>query len=607
MPLAPLASTPASRSTAQKTSERTQSPACVVDCLERRASQLVPYRLATGAKFPRPFGVEIEMAKTSLSEVSKVLQQALPGKTRGRHDVYDTFGRRWEVKNDEPNAEVATPILHNQADLQMLQRVVVALAEAGAICDEGTGVHVHVDAANVDAPALTYLLALVARHEPYIFSALQVEPQRRENYCRPLALAGVKGAVRAEPQTIGDLKAVFRRNACTAKFVGLNLEPIFSERGFGTIEFRYFNGCLNPHAIGCYVGYAMALMHHTAVAQPPPAPEGHASLPLLLHTIGLGPQHPVSLLLCGQLQKNLEASIAPTIYLAKLVRSQYYGGDAALLLTMGVPAQALEHVLTEVAPADASALLARAVSLLRYLPLEAAASGFAHLREIPAEHQDELVHLAKDLLDHPRFVDKAPRVFDKLCQVPQAQRAMWVRSAKCAPVPVLVKFSHTVIPPLAHAFTEMNLVHPEYVGTVALANKVLTILRDGAHAIKARVAAITQTYWLQHDDADLRGRVMVALLDLEPQQVARLAELTEPILPRVEHPETYAEILEAFCDSDPTHWTGFASRLVNLLNHPDARKLFAQLHENPHQIDDLLQSDAGIDDLAAEGLAPVYA
>ena len=592
MPIAPLVPPPAPRPAGAVAGKEAPSRPAWADYFEPQAASEASPGNASGQTFPRNFGVEIEMVRSpqvTKRTVSRVLRSVLPpapapaeadaidpacDSDNEDHDVYDALDRRWEVKNDEPNIEIATPILRTHEDLSMLQRVVAALEKSGATCDNGTGVHVHVDADRIDAPALTYLLALVTRHEPYIFSALEVEHTRRNIYCRPLALAQVKHAVRAAPQSIDDLAAAFRVNPFMAKFVGVNFEPIFARGGFGTIEFRYFNGCLDPHAIGCYVGYVMALMHHTATEAASPAPDAHATLPGLLQTVGLAPNSPVSRLLCDRLRANLESLTRATPHLAELVRSQYYTGDAALLLSMGVPAESIERVLEK--DLHPEAFLTHAVSFMRYIPMGTNAGAFKHFCAVPAEHRAELVTLAKSLLDTPRFASDAGKVFMQLCRVPQSRRAKWIRCAERAPVRVLVHFSHADTPPLAYAFSQMGLRDSEFPGTVALGHKILNVLRDGPGAVKAKVQAVADTDWMHLDDTNLRGRLMLSLLDLAPEDITRLGELTRPILAKVVAPDSYASLLEAFCDADPKHWVTYANRLDALLSGPEAHvTLFA--------------------------------
>ena len=591
MPIANLSSKLLSQ---PSTSQRVNAKPTALDTLDARAP--------SGA-FPRPFGVEIEMAKTTLEHVSAELVKALPGRAPDHSDVFDAKGRRWEVKHDIPNIEIATPILQTYEDLSMVQRVVSALSRSGARCDANTGVHVHVDAAKIDAPALTYMLALVARHEPYLYSALGVERFRRQVYCRPLGAARVDRAVRTQPQTIDALSAAMRGHGDMAKFTGLNLEPIFSRGGFGTIEFRYFNGCLDPHAIGCYVGYAQALMHHTAISSVKPAQDEQPSLPGLLHRIGLGPEHAVSRMLCGQFQRKLEASIATTPRLAALVRSWNYTGDAALLWAMGVPAHDLERALNE--DADAPKLLARAVSVVRYLPVETAATAFVTLRQVPREQHEELVRLAQALLEHPRFAGEATRVFTQLCQVPQPQRRHWAQSAKNAPVSLLVRFSHEDIPTLARVFALLRLEKAEFSGTFKLAKKILRMREEGPLAAQAKAVAISHTGWLGVGSSNLRGRLAIALLDHTPGDIAHLATLTQPILSSVPVSDIYVSFVEAFCAAKPGQWAAYARQLKTLIESPHVKHTMFALQHGFHNAENLLSPGATIDHAFIKELASV--
>ena len=539
---------------------------------------------------PRRFGVELEMAQTNLAKVSRVLQDALPGRAREHTDVYDTFARCWQVKMDEPNVEVATPILQTSDDLAMLKRVVAALALSGATCDRGTGVHVHVDAAEIEAQALTYLLALVARHEPYIFAALRVERTRQESYCRPLAWPRVVRAVRAQPKTIDHLAAVFRSNPTVARFVGLNLEQVFCPNGYNTIEFRYFNGCLDPHAIGCYVGYAVAAMQHTATTSSHCTKAGGASLPRLLRTLGLDPEDDVSQLLCQQLKQELEQHMRQMPRLIKHVRAEHYTGDASLLLAMGVPAIDLELALGE--GPDAASLLTCATCLLRLLSLEDAALGFAQLQKLPAKDRVETAQLATQLLDHRRFGQDAAKVLQQLCRLPPTQRAAWVVTAKRAPVALLVRFAPETIPNLVAVFSRLGFEYTGFPSAVALASKILSLISQAPGVVDARLQAMAKTPWLRLDDAALRGRLIFSLLDLAPKNIALLDALTEPILPHVTYPDTYADLIEAFCDAASTKWSAYARCVSAVLSGPLGLETLSALRDGTCVFNDIFQPGA---------------
>ena len=128
--------------------------------------------------FPVRYGVEIEMVGMPLAAVARQVARILGGTLRDcpsasrspfqdpsqAVDVLDKQGRIWEVKPDADAVEIASPILANAIDLNMVQRIARSLQER-AVCDAAVGLHIHIEGKNFTPANLSQLMALLARHE----------------------------------------------------------------------------------------------------------------------------------------------------------------------------------------------------------------------------------------------------------------------------------------------------------------------------------------------------------------------------------------------------------------------------------------------------------
>lgn len=111
------------------------------------------------------FGVEVECTGLTRSAAAKAVAKVLGGSPEhfggsyDRYDVYDSKNRRWKImsdasirctnKNGNPasklySVELVTPILEYE-DMATLQEVVRSIRRSGGVCNESTGIHIHID------------------------------------------------------------------------------------------------------------------------------------------------------------------------------------------------------------------------------------------------------------------------------------------------------------------------------------------------------------------------------------------------------------------------------------------------------------------------------
>ena len=109
------------------------------------------------------FGIEIEMNHITRGKAAQVIAACLPTDSLGdgatvRHTggTYDTWevrgldGRKWKCVSDssiagprDQQCEVVSPICHWE-DIELVQTIVRALREAGAVAHSSCGIHVHI-------------------------------------------------------------------------------------------------------------------------------------------------------------------------------------------------------------------------------------------------------------------------------------------------------------------------------------------------------------------------------------------------------------------------------------------------------------------------------
>lgn len=220
------------------------------------------------------FGIEIETVGLSRHSIARAIHSVIGGSLSTFHtEVTDRTGRTWQVVPDgsltggnNASGEIVSPIL-TYDDLEDLQKIIGAVSAAGASVDKSCGIHIHIDGATFNVKSATNLVKFIAKQERLLEHALGVHQDRLNRYCQSIDLAFLARIEARPPRTMQELRdawyaghgssvtAVIVRRHQT-RYRGLNLHSLFYR---GTLEFRYFNGSLQPDEVRAYIHLVLAL------------------------------------------------------------------------------------------------------------------------------------------------------------------------------------------------------------------------------------------------------------------------------------------------------------------------------------------------------------
>jgi len=194
-------------------------------------------------------------------------------------------GRVWRVVSDasiagpyEERTEVVSPICKWE-DIELVQAIVRALREAGAVAHSSCGIHVHIGLGEHTPKTLRNLVNIVNSREDLLTQALQISPERRDCWCLPVDQTFLRHLNTQRPRTSDDLARLWyrysgkygerpdadqnwqryrREHYDPSRYRLLNLHSVFSK---GTIEFRAFNSTLHAGEVKSYIQLCMAMSH----------------------------------------------------------------------------------------------------------------------------------------------------------------------------------------------------------------------------------------------------------------------------------------------------------------------------------------------------------
>ena len=209
-------------------------------------------------------GVEVEMNNITREKAAKVAAEFFGTEryqsTSSRNgycawSAWDRSGREWKFQKDvsiagpdSEKCEMVTPIL-TYADMETLQELIRHLRKAGAKSDatRGCGVHIHIGAKGHTPQTLRNLANIMASHEDLLVSALNLDRNRINRYCRTVDPRFLEQLNRRKPTTMAALADIWYRSQnadyCRSQHYNdsryrmLNLHATFTK---GTVEFRLF-------------------------------------------------------------------------------------------------------------------------------------------------------------------------------------------------------------------------------------------------------------------------------------------------------------------------------------------------------------------------------
>lgn len=224
------------------------------------------------------FGIEIEMNHISRAKAAQVIAEHFGttveyiGRTYDTRRVRDDIGRYWKVVSDssiegpaEERTEFVSPICRWE-DIPTVQELVRKLRRAGARPHASCGIHVHIGLGDHSPKTLRNLVNIVNAKEDLLTQALQISPERRERWCKPVDEDFLKRLNRAKPTTSEAFARLWYNDADwrthaswhydTSRYHLLNLHSVFQK---GTIEFRAFNSTLHAGEVKSYIQLCMAI------------------------------------------------------------------------------------------------------------------------------------------------------------------------------------------------------------------------------------------------------------------------------------------------------------------------------------------------------------
>lgn len=226
------------------------------------------------------FGIEIEMNHISRRRAAEIIAAHFGTTARFAGGTYDAWqvtdpqNRVWKVVSDasisgpsEERTEFVSPVCRWE-DIETVQELVRALRKAGAKAHESCGIHVHIGLGSHTPKTLRNLVNIVNAKEDLLTQALQISPERRGHWCRPVEPEFLNRLNRVKPKTTDDFARLWYRDGNwrsraaahydSSRYHLLNLHSVFQK---GTIEFRAFNSTLHAGEVKTYIQLCMAISH----------------------------------------------------------------------------------------------------------------------------------------------------------------------------------------------------------------------------------------------------------------------------------------------------------------------------------------------------------
>ena len=228
------------------------------------------------------FGIEIEMTGLTRARAAKAVAQHFNTTAEHLGGSYDTYiirdnqNRKWKIVSDASiqcykkdgtiasnlySVELVSPICEYE-DIPIIQQLVRDLRLAGGICNQSTGIHIHINAAPYDAQKLRNFVNIVASKEEMLYKALQVDSGRL-TYCRKTDQEFLERLNNKKPKTLSDLQNLWyngrdgsHMHYHNSRYHLLNLHSVFSK---GTVEIRAFNSTLHAGVIRSYLVLCLAV------------------------------------------------------------------------------------------------------------------------------------------------------------------------------------------------------------------------------------------------------------------------------------------------------------------------------------------------------------
>jgi hypothetical protein len=260
------------------------------------------------------FGVELEFRTADTNAVARRLYDlglsnhpemvAYHHNLNGRCSVCTANPGKWVVERDGSvtqtvagrnfGGEIVSPILSDTPEnWEQLKQVSEAIQAAGGEVDHNTGQHVHISTAGYGIEGKPYrnLAVLLAANEDVMFRMASPEVDHHRgivrtdhspyHYAQPVA-ERVQNLVSQPDPSLRAVLTTFEAHNHNGHYMGLNLQHVKeNEPDKSRVEFRHFNGSIDPVQIQTNVRLAAAMVH--TAAQPDFNPQELAWQPLGNH------------------------------------------------------------------------------------------------------------------------------------------------------------------------------------------------------------------------------------------------------------------------------------------------------------------------------------
>jgi hypothetical protein len=205
----------------------------------------------------RKFGIEIEAYGVAMSQVAAALNQAgIACNVEGYNHQTRTS---WKVVTDGSltgglTFELVSPILQGVDGLMQVQKVGEILNRLGAKVNKSCGLHVHIDARDLNTAKLKNVCKMWMKYES-CFDSIVPESRRDNLFCRGIrnkfaSLDAAFNAIDGAQTSAGLCKVVNGDGIYTSRYHKLNLESLMRH---GTLEFRQHSGTVDGDKMANWV------------------------------------------------------------------------------------------------------------------------------------------------------------------------------------------------------------------------------------------------------------------------------------------------------------------------------------------------------------------
>lgn len=209
--------------------------------------------------FNRKFGIEIEcMLPRNVTMTSLAAAITAAGVDCYNAGYSHSRSNQWKIVSDGSlsggnGMELVSPPLFGATALTQIEKVCRVLNEQGATVNRSCGLHVHVDANNMSAPALRKLAAIYIENENIIDSFMPMSRRGSNNtFCGTLTRTNMSSLSVAR-----NASEIANSIAHGNRYVKLNFAAFLRH---GTVEFRHHSGTVDADKINKWLVACLRLV-----------------------------------------------------------------------------------------------------------------------------------------------------------------------------------------------------------------------------------------------------------------------------------------------------------------------------------------------------------